>query len=391
MRLSFRRRLFVVIVGLGTIPLAAALLVLALQVRSSASPTGPRAALDQIAASGHDLVSALDSAALSDSARGALHRHTEVIAERTRLAGRAEMITRVAAGVTGLLILVGAVGIIAASLGLARRWAREVSEPIEELVEWTRRIARGDEPPPTRNVRGPPEFDDLRTALRETATALALARRRELEQERLTAFRETARKVAHEMRGPLNAAQLALVRLGAGETDTTVAVLSDEIARLAAIAREFAEFGRLPEGPSALLDVAELVRGVTDAIVPAAVPLAIEVEPGLTVDGHYEPLRRAIQNLVQNALEAAPGAPLEVRAAGTDASTVRLSIADRGPGVPPSERDRIFEPYVTTKQQGTGLGLALVRQTVTAHAGTIDIAETPGGGATFVLTLPRSR
>jgi signal transduction histidine kinase len=301
------------------------------------------------------------------------------------------MITRVAAGVTGLLILVGAVGIIAASLGLARRWAREVSEPIEELVEWTRRIARGDEPPPTRNVRGPPEFDDLRTALRETATALALARRRELEQERLTAFRETARKVAHEMRGPLNAAQLALVRLGAGETDTTVAVLSDEIARLAAIAREFAEFGRLPEGPSALLDVAELVRGVTDAIVPAAVPLAIEVEPGLTVDGHYEPLRRAIQNLVQNALEAAPGAPLEVRAAGTDASTVRLSIADRGPGVPPSERDRIFEPYVTTKQQGTGLGLALVRQTVTAHAGTIDIAETPGGGATFVLTLPRSR
>ena len=95
--------------------------------------------------------------------------------------------------------------------------------------------------------------------------------------------------------------------------------------------------------------------------------------------------------LIQVALEAAPGAPLEVRAASTDESAVRLSIADRGPGVPPSERDRIFEPYVTTKQRGTGLGLALVRQTVTAHAGTIDIAETPGGGATFVLTLPRSR
>jgi signal transduction histidine kinase len=389
MRLSFRRRLFLAMVGLGTVPLAVALLVLALQVRSSASPSGPRAALDQIAASGHDLVTALDSAALGDSARDALRRHTEVIAERTRLAGRAEMITRVAAGVTGLLILLGAVGIVGVSLGLARRWAREVSEPIEELVEWTRRIQRGGDLPPTRTVRGPPEFDDLRAALRDMETALTLARRRELEQERLQAFRETARKVAHEMRGPLNAAQLALMRLSSDQADGVVTVLTDEIERLTAIAREFAEFGRLPEGPSVTLDVAELVRGITDVIVPSEIELDVHVEPGLTVDGQYEPLRRALQNLVQNALDAAPGAPLEVRAVSHDVATVRLSVADRGPGVAATDRERIFEPYVTAKERGTGLGLALVRQTVVAHAGTIEVADTPGGGATFVISLPR--
>ncbi len=389
MRLSFRRRLFVVMVGFGTVPLAAALLVLALQVRSSASPSGPRAALDQIAASGRDLVMALDTAAVGDSGREALRRHTEVIGERTRMAGRAETITRVAAGVTGFLILLAAVGIVGVSVVLARRWAREVSEPIEELVEWTRQIERGHTLAPTRNVRGPPEFDDLRTALREMATALALARRREIEQERLRAFRETARKVAHEMRGPLNAAQLALGRLASDEAAGAVTVLSDEIERLTSIAREFSEFGRLPEGPSVTLDVAELVQGVTEAIVPAEVQLTVRVEDGLAVDGHYEPLRRAVQNLVQNALDAAPGKPLEVRAVSDDEATVRLSIADRGPGVPASERERIFEPYVTAKPGGTGLGLALVRQTVTAHGGTIDIDETPGGGATFVISLPR--
>jgi len=74
----------------------------------------------------------------------------------------------------------------------------------------------------------------------------------------------------------------------------------------------------------------------------------------------------------------------------TDGEGVVVTIADHGPGIPEDLRQRVFEPYFTTKRDGTGLGLALVRQTVETHHGTITVSETPGGGATFSIVLSTS-
>ncbi|UCG85672.1 MAG: HAMP domain-containing histidine kinase [Gemmatimonadota bacterium] len=387
MRLSFRRRLFLAIVGLGTLPLAVALVVLALQVRSSGSTRGARATLDEIALSGGRLVEAVDTTALDSVGREALRSHTETIGRQTNFARRADRLNRISAGVLGFLLLLVAIVLVATSLMLARRWSRYVSAPIEELVDWVRRVERQEQLPAASASRGAPEFDALRHAVRDMAGALEQARERELEQERLRAFRETARRVAHEMRGPVSAARLALRRLSTESDDEMLAVVDEETERLERMAAEFSDFGRLPEGAEADIDVNELVESVLTAAVPADIPVECEVTPGATVRGHYEPLRRALQNLLRNAVEASQDGPIRivvVRSAGG----IEFTISDSGPGIPAELRQRIFEPYFTTKKRGTGLGLALVKQTVLAHRGTIAATDAAGGGTSFVITLP---
>ncbi|MCH7490334.1 MAG: HAMP domain-containing histidine kinase [Gemmatimonadetes bacterium] len=168
-------------------------------------------------------------------------------------------------------------------------------------------------------------------------------------------------------------------------------MLQEELDRLDRLAREFSEFSRLPEGTKAPVDIGELLDSVVPATVPETVPVLRQTDEELVVQGHYEPLRRAVQNLLQNAVEATSARGIEVKASRVGdlgAGTRRLSIADHGPGVPSSQRDQIFEPYFTTKETGTGLGLAIVRQTIVAHGGTIAVEDTLDGGATFMMELP---
>ncbi len=387
MRLTFRRRLFLTMVGLGTLPLTIALLILAIQVRSAGSPAGPRAALDEITESGQRLMNVADTAVLHPEVRDSLHAHAEVIARRTTLARRAETLTRFAAGALGLLIFIVAIIMVVASLMLAGRWSGFVSAPIEELVEWVRRIERREPLPSVADRHDAPEFDALKSALRQMSGALEEARLKELEQERLRAFRETARRVAHEMRGPLTASQLALRQLKTVADERVTSVLQQETERLSRMAQEFSEFGRLPEGPEAEISMDELIASVVNATVPPEIPVRSEIPVGVMIKGHFEPLRRAVQNLLNNALEATGSAGIEIELEHSDGH-IRLSISDHGPGVPDEQKARVFDPYFTTKERGTGLGLALVRQTVVAHGGTIEVQDAQGGGAAFVITLP---
>jgi signal transduction histidine kinase len=104
--------------------------------------------------------------------------------------------------------------------------------------------------------------------------------------------------------------------------------------------------------------------------------------------GHYDPLRRAFSNLLRNAVEACEErGELEITVGPDQDGGVRVEIRDHGPGVPREMVDRIFDPYYTGKAGGTGLGLALVKQTIEMHGGTISLSQTPGGGATFRIRL----
>jgi signal transduction histidine kinase len=332
-------------------------------------------------------MSVVDTAMLTPEVRGSLHAHAEVIARRTTLARRAETLTRFAAGALGLLIFIVAIILVVASLVLAGRWSGFVSAPIEELVEWVRRIERREPLPSAAGSHAAPEFDALKSALHQMSGALDEAQRKELEQERLRAFRETARRVAHEMRGPLTASQLALRQLKTMADEQVTIVLRQETERLSRMAQEFSEFGRLPEGPEAEISMDELIASVVNATVPPGIPVRSEIPVGVMIRGHFEPLRRAVQNLLNNALEVTGGAGIEIKLQHSDGH-VRLSISDCGPGVPDEQKARVFDPYFTTKERGTGLGLALVRQTVVAHGGMIEVQDAPGGGAAFVITLP---
>jgi signal transduction histidine kinase len=172
-------------------------------------------------------------------------------------------------------------------------------------------------------------------------------------------------------------------------TATAVQVLSAETDRLERLAKEFSEFGRLPEGPQSEVDLVELLEELGRTGVPEDVRVTVYANGGpRTLLGHYEPLRRAFANLYRNAAEAMKGrGAIDVTVTG-DGSGLAVTIADHGPGIPAELRQRVFEPYFTTKDDGTGLGLALVRVTLEAHRGSISVSETPGGGATFAIVFP---
>ncbi|MGH7522537.1 MAG: sensor histidine kinase, partial [Gemmatimonadales bacterium] len=174
-----------------------------------------------------------------------------------------------------------------------------------------------------------------------------------------------------------------------GRAETAVQVLSAETDRLERLAREFSEFGRLPEGPQSEIDLVELLDELGRTGVPEGVRVTVDANGGPSgLLGHYEPLRRAFANLYRNAAEAMKGrGAIDVTVTG-DGAGLAVTIADHGPGIPAEVRQRVFEPYFTTKDDGTGLGLALVRVTVEAHRGTISVGETPGGGATFAIVFP---
>ena len=155
------------------------------------------------------------------------------------------------------------------------------------------------------------------------------------------------------------------------------------------MARGFALFGRLPDGPVADVDVGELARSATAATVPDTLAATVEVAAEVPlVRGRYEALSRALTNVLLNAVEATPaGGRVDVRVARRDGA-VELAVRDTGCGIPAEQLSGIWDPYVTHKAHGTGLGLAIARQTVLAHGGHVDAVSAVGRGTEIRFILP---
>ena len=232
--------------------------------------------------------------------------------------------------------------------------------------------------------------------MRTMASELDAGRQRELEAERADAFRESARRFAHELKNPLTPIRFAVERLrrqAPEELRDTVEVLAEESARLDTMARSFAQFGRLPDGPAAEIDVAELVAKTVRNTVPERLTVDVEISESLPlVVGFHDALTRAVTNVLLNAIDACPvEGRLTVRVIAEHSQAgqhVAIVVRDTGGGIAPDVLAHMFDPYVTTKPGGTGLGLAIARQTMAAHGGTIVATSTVGGGTELRLQLP---
>ena len=395
MALPFRRRIFVVLVLMAAVPTGLAVVGWVLTVRTFGPTAGARASLEEVATSARGMLEQIDTTRLSPAERVAVREHLDAVSRGVSFARRADRYMRYyTAGLAIVVIALGAL-VLFAAVRVAGHLSRQLSRPIDELVGWTRLIRQHEPLPEGAPIRGAPEFASLRLALRDMARTLDTARAQELEAERLRAFREVARRVAHEIKNPLTSMRIAVDQLqrtdapSPGRTAMAIEVLSSETDRLERLARDFADFGRLPEGPTSEVDIMELLLELGHSAVPDDVVVRVTANGGRrTIQGHYEPLRRAFSNLFRNAAEAMSGrGTIDIAVAGEGRGMV-VTVADHGTGIPPELRSRVFEPYMTTKPDGTGLGLALVRQTVGAHNGTIAVSETPGGGATFTLVFP---
>jgi two-component system nitrogen regulation sensor histidine kinase NtrY len=223
--------------------------------------------------------------------------------------------------------------------------------------------------------------------------------------QRVAAWRDVARRLAHEIKNPLTPIQLSAERMsrhfsGAPEAtralvDECTAAIVTEVESLKALVDEFAQFARMP-APRAvpanlnavLTETLALYNGLVTGIAidrelaPALPPVRLDVEQ----------IRRVVINLIDNALEALAGTTggrIVVQTQHDPANAVaRIVIADNGPGVPADDREKLFMPYYSTKRRGSGLGLAIVRRIVGEHGGSIEVGDNSPRGSRFVIELP---
>ena len=235
--------------------------------------------------------------------------------------------------------------------------------------------------------------------IRAQSEALQATRTRLAQSEKLAALGQLATAIAHEVRNPLaimrSAAQGVLEAAPAPETARACTFIIDEIDRLSNVVTSLLAFARPLQLRRRRVPVADLLSR-TEALAREEYGDAVRIVRDGTEalpDVHGDPdlVCQVLLGLVANAVEASPpGAPVRLGVrAGDDA--VELAVADAGPGVAPDVRERIFEPFFTTRERGTGLGLAVARQIVQAHGGTIAVGDEPGGGARFTVRLRAAR
>jgi nitrogen fixation/metabolism regulation signal transduction histidine kinase len=307
-------------------------------------------------------------------------------------------------------IVITAVAVAAGALLiglLVSLWvAARITRPVRELAEGAREVAAGRWE--TRiDVRGLDEIGQLGIAFNDMTRTLASQRDKLLQTERVAAWRELARRLAHELRNPLFPLQITVENLQRAKQldakqflevfNESTATLKVELANLNAIVGRFSDFSKMPAPQFARVDVNEALRNIIRLFEPqfnvvGKPAIAAEyflTEPLPEIDADAVLLHRAFQNLVLNAVDAMPtGGTLTLRTFERGAN-VLIEITDSGAGLTPEESARLFTPYYTTKQQGTGLGLAIVQSIVTDHHGTIGVSSEEGQGTTFRIELPK--
>ena len=303
-------------------------------------------------------------------------------------------IRSIAYGGAGLGILFA----IAASLWIAAR----VSRPIEQLAYAAGQVASGDLN--TRvEINARDEVGVLAGSFNHMTEQLAEQRERLVQSERVAAWRELARRLAHELKNPLFPLQITVENMIRAQKlpreefeevfNESTTTLRAEIENLKVIIGRFSDFSKMPKPQTAPMDARDAVRRIASLYEPALTEKHIQLQAQvdsapLLISADAELLHRALSNLVLNAMDAMPDGGTLTIAAERGGDTARLSVSDSGAGLTPEECNRLFTPYYATKQHGTGLGLAIVQSVVADHHGTIAAERGENGGARFVIELP---
>ncbi len=306
-------------------------------------------------------------------------------------------------------ILVGGIGVLVAVLASLWFGAR-VTRPVVSLAEAARRVAAGDLGAKV-EVESSDELGELARSFNRMTEDLVQQKDRTVQAERVAAWRELARRLAHELKNPLFPLQVTVENLVRAKQKSPemfeevfqegTATLLAEINNLKTIIGHFSEFSKMPQPqpqPTQVNDVVRSVLSVFHAQLQQAqlreknriaVHTALaEPLPEISVDPDL--LHRALQNLVLNAIDAMPeGGELTLRTASLG-DRIEVSISDTGSGLTSDECGRLFTPYYTTKQHGTGLGLAIVQSVVSDHGGKISVESAKEKGTTFRIELPRT-
>lgn len=301
-------------------------------------------------------------------------------------------------------LLAGGGGIVLA-LFLSGWAAARVTRPIEQLAGAAQSVALGNWD--TRvQVSGHDEVALLASSFNQMTAELLAQKQRLVQAERVAAWRELARRLAHELKNPLFPLQLTIENLIRSRSQSpeqfeevfreSSQTLLAELANLKGIISRFSEFSKMPQPQLQPVNVNEVLRGVAQlfqaqfhAPGKPLIQCRLETDQSLRpIAADPELLHRAISNLVLNAMDAMPQGGTLTLLTRREAQKAVIEVSDTGIGLRPEECARIFTPYYTSKQHGSGLGLAIVQSVVSDHGGTITVRSQPGKGTSFVIELP---
>jgi len=288
-----------------------------------------------------------------------------------------------------VLITIGLLLIfIVVSLGLSR----SITKPISQLVESTRRIAQGFYNEPVRASGDIEELNfigrELDRMRRQVATSEAKLRERlseseqlRIEGERLAAIGALAASLAHEIRNPLNAMSLLLTRLqGLGDEAKKTMIFHDlfgEVARLDRLVSSILDYARPVQLNLSSVDLKDTLNSVADLFRTLAESKGLSMQvvesPSVSVRGDRDKLKQCLVNLVKNSFDVLDEGGIVRLSCSREGDVAQFIVADNGPGIAPEIMKKLFSPFFTTKEQGTGLGLSEVHKIITAHGGKIEI------------------
>ena len=301
-------------------------------------------------------------------------------------------------------LIVCAGGIVLATL-LSSWAAARVTRPVELLARAAHEVAAGDWETQV-EVRGHDEISQLAESFNCMTSELLAQKERLVQAERVAAWRELARRLAHELKNPLFPLQLTVENMVRARTQNpglfdemfseSADTLLAEISNLKTIIGRFSDFSKMPrpqlhpvEVNKVLLGISQLFQAQLNAPGKTPVTCRLELDDRVgSIAADAELLHRAISNLILNAMDAMPNGGMLTLRSRIEDSKVILEVADTGSGLTREECERIFTPYYTSKQHGTGLGLAIVQSVVSDHGGRISVQSEPGSGTTFVIELP---
>ncbi|MDH4036034.1 MAG: ATP-binding protein [Candidatus Krumholzibacteria bacterium] len=293
------------------------------------------------------------------------------------------------------VVIYGACVVLALALSLLI--AERIATPIRRLSAGAGMVAAGDWGYRL-DIRGGGETGHLVDAFNDMVARLDDQRRRLVDMEKMAAWREVARHLAHEIKNPLLPIRLTIEELRdqyRGDDPAFRALLAEstrvvgeEVEQLQRLVRQFSEFAKMPELEVRAGSLDALAHDVA-ALYPQVTTTHAAADPLDRFPFDPEAMRRVLINLYDNAVAMMPAGGTVVRTSVqcADGQAV-MRVGDNGPGIPPEHRARIFEPYFTTRREGTGLGLAMVKNAVLLHGGDIAVESTVGAGTTFIIRLP---
>ena len=300
---------------------------------------------------------------------------------------------------TVILVVVGTLGLLFAYI-VSYLIGLRMTKPIHQLTAGVSRIASG-ELAHQLDVHTRDEIGELTQGVNRMATDLKTNLERRISAERVAAWRDVARQIAHEIKNPLFPIRVSVENLQKARSqpeifdsicDECTETIIEEVDRLQRMVDEFHQFARMPLPDRKPWSLNQIVEHALNLYAQSLSQIQIETDlhpnlPPISIDP--EQIAQVLQNLIKNAVEAMPdGGTLRISTQPMDVSGVAVEVQDTGTGISPETQREIFTPYYTTKDTGTGLGMAIVQRIITDHGGKIAVTSSVEVGTTIRLEFP---